>query len=66
MLREGGRQCAIEITSISLTGAHSVLMLYQSVLENKGESFKKKKSYCSEIMGALKTKIGLAVANEST
>lgn len=56
-LEEGGRQCAIEITSISLTGAHSAL----PVRAKKWEvAF-----CCSEAMKAFKTKIGLAVTNES-
>lgn len=33
-LEEGGRQCAIEITSISLKGAHSALLLLLRRLQN--------------------------------
>lgn len=61
VLGGGGRQCAIEITSISLTGAHSALLLFQWGLKNKGESV----FVAMNAVQALKTKIGLAVANES-
>jgi len=38
VLGEDGRQCVREISSISLTGAHSALLLLQSGLENKEDS----------------------------
>lgn len=52
-----GGQCAVEITSISLTGAHSA----PPVRARKWEvAF-----CCREAMKAFNTQIGLAVTNES-
>lgn len=61
VLKEGGRHCSTEITSISLTAAHSALLL----LQRRPKRYRWVCFCSNESVQALQSEIGLEIASGS-